>query len=219
MNRRAVLSLAGIAAVLFSGLLLTNQGLADARSATPSASPVVSCTPVGFCESTGFRSRVWRSYEYVGRTFFRPQLMQFGIAEFDTPEHASAAMQSLLISCQTKPRAGQDASGVSLTSMDSRGDESLAVSGEVVDPINGNYFSACVVIRTGSYIRFCSTWSWASSPLDDALVVLDKTMQRMPSTSPVTTTLGISSGGLWGAIPALSDIPQGYHVLQESPAT
>src|SRR4051794_16012006 len=126
MNRRSVLSLAILA------LLLLAPNVAIAQNATPAASPVA-CSPQPFCKSTGFVSRVWRTYAYVGLTFTRPELMQFGIAEFDNDTDASASLQTIITGCLPAPKATQDRTAVSLTSMDKRGDESLAISGPVID--------------------------------------------------------------------------------------
>jgi hypothetical protein len=218
MNRRAALSLAGLAA-------LRSVTKGSAQPATPSASPIASpaATPKPEKGITlhGLQSWVARYFDSSqGKINYGPGGFEFMVMRFDTEDNASKALSKYAPAVIERAFDGYDASDVRPTSVRKIGDQAEAYSGEVrklgSNDTLDNFEVAYVSARVGAIVFYAYGWAWLFSPLEATADILQKMATRSPSPQPVVTDqLGMKSGGDWSLLPTLADVPEGMRFSED----
>ncbi len=198
--------------LLIAGLLMA-PGLAAAQNATPAASPVASpvvqdpCfTTWQWCKQTGYKGRVYGSFQPTGTSSYGLAEMTIGAAQFDTPANAQIALPNVLHTFVTG--FVTDVSQVFPSSVRQMGDRALAYAGPATDKRSdksvwtGNV--AAIVVQTGNIIWYSfADGSSNTNALTELAPIVEKLIQGKPVTNADINSL----------TPGVDDVPEGWRLV------
>lgn len=164
----------------------------------------------------GLLDAVRRDFAPASQTPFAYAYVIVRVAQFDTPENASQAIDLWFGQQRNPDLAAADFSDLQPAGVQPLKDESHALAGPIFDEDGDEFQGALLAVRDGDVLYTFESYQGLGPALDDATTIARRLFGLEPDAVGPVEGIDYRSGGLWDKLPRVEDMPEGFVMVSEN---